>query len=367
MLVSLALAFYIYLPRTSDNEESYKTAHVQKADIRVSISAAGIVKPKVEVEVKSKAGGEIMDFPFEEGDLLEKGAIVVRLDPETENLRVNQAKAGTEAGEATLEKARVSLKDMEIRLKRKERLFNEGIISNQELDEAMVASEKAALDVRIAEAELAKAKEALNEAEDRLADTMIKAPIRGQLLKKYVETGQVISSTLSSASEGTLLFTMADLKNIFVAAMVDEVDIARIETGQKTLVTVDSLKGVVFEGHVARVAPKGRVERTVTVFDVYIEVTDAERSRLKPEMSADVEIILAMGKNLLVVPSEAIRIKDDKKWALVVINKEPTWREIKTGLTDGVITEVTHGLEQGEEVIVSKEEKKMDKKKQRLY
>jgi HlyD family secretion protein len=357
------LALYYYWGLFYEKEENttapLKTFMVEKGDLSVVVTATGTIKPYVEVEVKSEAAGEILSFPFEEGYELEKGRVVVRLDPEIETSRVNQARAELLMAEGKLERARVSRKDTELRLKRQEQLFEKGVISGQAYDDALIAHEKSLSEIKIADAELARAGEQLKEAVDRLEDTEIRAPARGTILEKFVEEGQVITSTVSSVSEGTLLFTMADLSRIYVEAMVDEVDIGRVAPGQRVKITVDAWPDRVFTGRVKRISPKGRVERTVTFFDVVIDITGNERGKLRPGMSANVEIVIDSVKDVLLVPSEALRKKDGETGVFMSGEEGPVWVPVTPGKTDGVLTEVK-GLEAGGVVILSGLKKKKD-------
>jgi HlyD family secretion protein len=359
--VLTGLFYFSWLNNDQRNSEELKKAVIKRGDLKLIVAATGVVTPYIEVEVKSKAGGEIDRFPFQEGDSLKKGEVVVKLDPETEQSRVNQANADLLMADARLEKAKITLKDAELRLKRQKSLFENKIISRQDLDDAIIASEKAGSDVKIAEAELIRARETLKESKDRLRDTEIKAPLTGTILKKYVEEGQVIASTLSSASEGTLLFTMADLNRVYVGAQVDETDIGRIKQRQEATITVDAYPGRVFKGKVLRIAPKGRVESTITIFDVKVEVADKYKSILKPMMTANVEILTDFRKGVLLVPSEAVRSKGDKTGVYEVSGESPVWIPVKTGKTNGIFTEISEGVQEGKEVILSGIERKKQK------
>lgn len=332
---------------------AYKTVKAVKGELRIEVLATGVVVPETEVVVKSKAGGEITNFPFHEGDLLEKGVVVARLDPKTELARKNQAEANLMVTQARLNKARISYKDAQQRLKRQNKLFEDGIISRQDLDDAEIAFEKAGSDVKIAEAELFQSQEALKEESERLADTEIKAPFTGTMLRKFVDVGQVISSSMSSFSDGTQLFSMANLEKIYVDAMVDEVDIGRVLTGQEASATVESLPGAIFSGVVERISPKGEVQRTVTVFKVYVRVNDKNKAMLRPGMTADVRILAGLSKDSLLIPNEALKLKNAKSGIYVLAGEALVWREIKTGKTDGLQTEVTSGLKEGESVVTS--------------
>lgn len=326
----------------------FKAYEVKAGQLRLEVIARGVVTPEAEVVVKSKAAGEIVEFPHKEGERLNKGEVAVRLDPKTERTRANQAEANLALSEARLEKAGVMLKDAETRLKRQKGLFEQGMISRQDIEDAGLQHDKARSDLKIAGAEVRQAAEALKETLERLADTEITAPISGIILKKYVDAGAVISSTLSSVSEGTALFTMADLDKIYVNALVDEVDIGKLAAGQQAEASLDSVPGRVFAGVIERVLPKGRVERTVTVFEVYIRIDDKDKAPLKPGMTTDVKIIAGVKNDVLLVPNEALQERENKTGVFVMEAGVFQWREIKTGDTDGVNTEAAGGLKAGE-------------------
>jgi len=347
------LFFYLKSNNTSGISESFMTAPVTRGELRLIVAATGTITPYTEVELKSKASGEIISFPFQEGDILSKGKVAVRLDPETERSRVNQANANLLIAEAKLEKAKITLQDEELRLKRQKSLFADKVISRQDLDNRTFSVGRAVSDVKIAKAELIRAKETLKEARDRLADTEIKAPLSGTILKKYVEEGQVIASTTSSASEGTLLFIMADLAKIYIEAMVDETDIGRIIPGQPVTISVDAHREKTFHGQVIRIAPKGRIESTITVFDVIVEVNDKDKKMLKPMMTANAEILIDRKVNVLLIPSEAVRQMKNKTGVYKALNNEAIWVPVSTGSSDGILTEIEGNISEGEEVIVS--------------
>jgi len=347
------LFFYLKSNNTSEISESFMTTPVTRGELRLTVAATGTITPYTEVELKSKASGEIISFPFQEGDILSKGKVAVRLDPETERSRVIQANANLLIAEAKLEKAKINLQDEKLHLKRQKSLFEDKVISRQDLDSRAFSVSRAGSDVKIAEAELIRAKETLKEARDRLADTEIRAPLSGTILKKYVEEGQVIASTTSSASEGTLLFIMADLAKIYIEAMVDETDIGRIITGQPVTISVDAYREKIFNGQVIRIAPKGRIESTITVFDVIVEVNDKDKKMLKPMMTANAEILIDRKVNVLLIPSEAVRQMKNKTGVYKALNNEAIWVPVSTGSSDGILTEIEGNISEGEEVIVS--------------
>jgi HlyD family secretion protein len=351
-LAAFALYSYkgLFLDDAAKGGEEFRPHEVVSGDISLTVIARGVVMPEVEVFVKGKAAGEIIEFPYKEGDRLEKGVVAVRLDPKTERTRTNQAEANKNLTEAKLQKAQVMLKDAETRLQRQQGLFNDGIISRQELDDAMLAHEKAKSDIKIAEAELRQATEALKEAEERLGDTEITAPLAGTILKKYVDVGAVISSTLSSVSEGTVLFSMADLTRMYVNALVDEVDVGKVSVGQEAGIKVDSIPQRQFTGIVERISPKGRVERTVTVFEVYIRIADKDMGLLRPGMTTDANIIAGVKKDIVMVPNIALKSEAGKNGVYVLQAGSFKWREVSIGETDGINTEALDGVKKGDTI-----------------
>lgn len=365
----MIIAAFAFFGGADEDVSEIKTAAITKGDLRIEVLANGVVTPDVEVVVKSKAGGEITSFPHNEGDKIKKASVVVTLDPRTERARANQAQANLLMAKARLDKAKVSLKDSKTRLERQKKLYADGIISRQELDDSEIAFEKAVSDVSIAEAEIIQTKEALNEANERLEDTEIKAPFTGTILKKYVNVGQVISSTISSASEGTPIFSIADLDYIFINATVDEVDIARIAPGQEVVAAVDSIPGKTFAAAVERIAPQGRVDRTVTVFDVTIKVSDSEKALLRPGMTADVRILTALVKDVLLVPNEALKTNGNQTGVYTNDGPTPAFVPVKTGKTDGLMTEIEagDGLKEGMKVVTTGWPKKNGKKAKKRF
>jgi len=353
VVITAAAAFYVFREKAVVDADPVKTAKAARGELRLEAMANGTVNPEIEVIVKSKAGGEIIEFSNNAGDLIKKGEVVVKLDPETEQARAKQAEAALLGAKARLERARIALRDFTVKLGRQKKLFEDGIISRQELEDSEIAFQKAGTEVSIAEADLMHSSEALKEARERLADTSIRAPFTGTILKKFVDRGQVISSTISSASEGTQIFSMANLDKMFVTAGVDEVDIASIRPGQAAAVTVDALPERIFEAVVERVAPQGRTERTVTVFDVVVKVVDKDKALLMPGMTADVKILTEIRKGALLVPREAVKSKGSKAGVYIVKAGKPEFVEVHTGATDGVFTEIKNGVSEGDEVVTS--------------
>ncbi|MDZ7262687.1 MAG: efflux RND transporter periplasmic adaptor subunit, partial [candidate division KSB1 bacterium] len=157
-----------------------------------------------------------------------------------------------------------------------------------------------------AKSQLVRARATVALAEERLKDTILKAPISGIILQKNVQAGQIIASGISNVAGGTLIVTVADLNKVYITANVDETDIGKVEKGQPVRVVADAFPEETYFGRVLRIDPLAKVEQNVTTFEVTTEV-DNPQFRLKAGMNATVEIILAEKKGILLLPNEALQ------------------------------------------------------------
>ena len=212
----------------------YQAVPVERRDIVVSARASGTIQPDTVVEVKSKASGEILELKVETGQLVKRGALMVRVDPRNPRNLAAQAQADLEVAEARLTNA-TSQK------RRADELFKSQSITQQEHETAL-------LDYANARAEVVRARVAVDDARNQLDDTNVLAPITGTIIEKLVERGQVISSPTRDVGGGTVLMKMADLGLVQVRTLVDETDIGKIQVGQRATVTVDAYPNRPFEG-----------------------------------------------------------------------------------------------------------------------
>ncbi|MGK7345253.1 MAG: efflux RND transporter periplasmic adaptor subunit [Candidatus Nitrospinota bacterium M3_3B_026] len=353
-LVLAAGAAAFYLNREMRPEEyAGKTTTAIRGDLVTAVSATGTVEPNFKVEVKSKASGEILSFPFEPGDKVSAGQQLLRLDPETEKRNVALARADLARAEAELEYARATLMERESKLKRTRSLHERGLVAKEELEAAEAAAATAAARVNEASAALRKAELAVEDAEERLSETVINSPLDGVLIEKSVERGQIISSGITSFTGGTTLCVLADLSLVFVMTLVDETDIGMAHEGQEARMTVDAYPEKVFEGTVRRIYPMGEMEDNITFFKVKVKAGADGARFLRPGMTANVDLIVDSRKDVLIVPDETIRRDDDGKTYVYVLEKgRPSPRKVTVGLTNGFETQVTEGLSEGERILL---------------
>jgi len=274
------------------NGTELKTCKVTRGNLLASINATGIVRPIRTVELKCKASGEIIQLPIEEGSYVKKGDMICKLDQTTAKNSYEQAKADFEVAVATE-------KQQQKEFNRVKELFDKKLVSESDRDNAELNFQKA-------HSQKVRAEAALSTAADQLADTELQAPIDGIILKRNVDEGQVISSGISSVSGGTTIALLADLNKVNVVADVDETDIGKVNLGQTVKTVADAFPDQEFAGRVLKIAPLAKVAQNVTTFEVTAEV-DNPGHLLKSGMNANVEILTAEKRNVLLAPNEAIK------------------------------------------------------------
>jgi HlyD family secretion protein len=286
--------FFLRTPEDTAADPFVREAVAHRGDLVVSISATGIINPIEQVEVKSKASGEVITLPIEVGDYVHKGDLIARLDRNTAQNDFDQATADHAV-------AKVTAEQQERELKRQESLFEKGLTSESVLDAARLADEQA-------KAQLIRAKSALSTAKERLDDTEIHAPINGIVLTRPVEIGQIISSGTTTVTGGTLLCTIANMNEVYVVADVDETDIGKVEVGMPASINADAYPDLNLDGKVLRIAPLAKVEQNVTMFEV-TSLVNNEEGLLKAGMNATVEVIMARADDALLIPAKAVTLK----------------------------------------------------------
>ena len=279
-----------------EEPQVYQAAPVIRQDIVVSVEAAGIIEPYLLVEVKSKASGEILEIRGQTGDIVKQGALLVQIDKRSPSNQLAQAEAELEAA-----KARRTIAEAQSR--RAETLFKSRTIHEVDYEQTI-------LEFANAKAEVIRSQVAVENARISLDDTDVKAPMTGTIIEKLVEKGQVISSPTMDVGGGTLLLKMADLSSVQVKTLVDETDIGKIQPGQAVTVTVTAYPNQPFEGVVSKIEPQAMEEQTVTTFSVLI-ILENESRLLRPGMNADVEVRIAERRDVLAVPTVALKVDSD--------------------------------------------------------
>lgn len=267
------------------------TAEASVGDLLIRAEATGTVEPVREIEVKSKASGEILRLYTDIGEVVQRGALLAEIDPRDVRNRYNQTEADLAVAQAQLDIARAQLE-------RQQALLEADVITQSEF-------ESATLSFANAEASLVRAQTNFELAELQLADVSIRAPLNGTIIQKNVEEGSVIQSAASNVSGGTALFVMANLDDMQVRTLVDETDMGELQPGLTAIVRVEAFPDRTFTGVVDKIEPQATVEQNVTMFPVIVSI-DNRAGLLKPGMNAEVEVEIDEAIGVVVVPNNAI-------------------------------------------------------------
>jgi len=286
----------------------YEKVPVARRDLTVSVSAAGTLEPVLTVDVKSKASGEIVEMAVQTGDDVHTGQLLARIDPRVQRNSLLQAQANLEVAQARLQNA-------EAQKRRADELFARQSIAETEHETANLAH-------ATAKAEVVRAESDLENARDQMEDTSVKSPIRGTILQKSAELGNVISSPTRDVGGGSVLFRMADLDTMQVRTLVDETDIGKIQAGPEANLRVDAYPSRTFHGRVRKIEPQAIVQQNVTMFPVLIGIENPGHL-LRPGMNAEVELDVGARQNVIAIPNAALRTQRDVGSAAEVLGLDP--------------------------------------------
>lgn len=328
----------------------YETAKVERATISNSVTATGTIEPVNKVEVGTQVSGIISKIYVDYNSIVKKGQVIAELDKI--NLESELASA-----KANLASSKSELDYQETNYKRMKALHDKGFISDDDFDIADLSYKKAK------EAYLVQL-QAVQKAQTNLGYATITSPIDGVVLSKDVEEGQTVAASFSTPT----LFTIArDLTDMQVVANVDEADIGNVRDGQRVTFTVDAFPDDTFEGRVKQVRQQGEEESNVVTYEVVISAPNNDL-KLKPQLTANVNIYTEEIENVVSVPAKALRfspskemmndgekIKDcnatNKLWIKEanILKAYP----VKTGITNGIRTQILEGVKEGTTVITN--------------
>lgn len=358
VLVVAGVAYGVLGGKKKRASIEFETTEVKRGGISSSITATGTIEPVTEVEVGTQVSGIIDKIYVDYNSVVKKGQLIAEMDKEVLVSELQSTKGSYEGAQAEYDYQKKTYE-------RNLQLYKKGLISDTEFEQYQY-------DYRRAESNLETTKAAYDKASRNLSYATITSPIDGVVTSKSVEEGQ----TVASGFETPTLFTIAaDLTKMQVVADVDEADIGGVEEGQRVSFTVDAYPQAVFEGKVVQVrlgstkstsTTTSTTSESVVTYEVVI-TADNPDLKLKPRLTANVEIFTLDKKNVLCVPSKALRfypeppmlsegdvVKDceaeNKVWTYEnhVFQAHP----VKVGLSDGVNTEITGGIAEGA-VIVS--------------
>jgi HlyD family secretion protein len=373
VVAALALGGYWLYARqhTSAATVSYETMPAVKADVIVTVAAAGTIQPITQVEIGSEASGVVRQVLADENGIVKTGDVLAILD--TTRLEAQRARilAQLQAAQAKLVDATATMTEKQLSENRQKSLRAQGLSTGQEMDTAAASSLRADAGLNAARADVTAAKADLAIVDVDISKTRVLSPIDGVILKRSVEPGQTVAASL----QAPVLFKIAqDLKRIQLEAAVDEADIGQVKVGQSAAFVVDAYRGRNFPARIERLSFAPETVDGVVTYKAILSAANDDLS-LRPGMTATARITVEDYTQVLTIPNEALRYappvqKEAESFSItrmfmprfprgqrglakvsadgtrsIYILKEgaPVEVKIKAGATDGKVTVVAAG------------------------
>ena len=276
-----------------------------------TVSATGKVQPETEVKISPEVAGEIIDLPVEDGKVVMKGDLLVKIKPDSYKALLEQQEAAISAAKATNLQQKATMFKAEHDFKRAEDLFNKKLISEQEFNAAQAAYDVAKNTFESSLHEIERAQAGSSQARDQLSKTTIYSPIDGTVTVLNSKLGERLVATGQFA--GTEVMRVADLSHMEARVDVNENDVVNVKIGDKAEVKIDAYGDRKFHGDVYQIANTGKTtgagtQEEVTNFEVKMRIQDHEVV-LKPGLSCTAEIQTNQVKDVVAVPMQAVTIR----------------------------------------------------------
>ena len=335
-----------YYWQDDDVKQEYVTQKLQKGDITEKVTASGIINPISTVNIGTQVSGTIAEIFVDYNSKVTKDQLLARIDPALFEATVAQRAAALNIAKAEVEVVKNDIVYYKKHLDRVKKLNSSQYSADKELESAQRDYNNAIVQLGLKEAQVSQAQAALNSAETELRYTKIISPVDGIVVSKEVEVGQTVAASFQTP---TLFNVAEDLTKMQIEASVVEADIAKVEEGQTAEFSVDSFPDETFYGIVTQVRNNPVTTSNVVTYEVIIEI-DNKNLKLKPGMTANVDIVTAQKQGVWLAPNQALRFyvtdengitkryKDKGVW--ILDNGKPKRIKIATGVADDDKTEI---------------------------
>jgi HlyD family secretion protein len=356
-----------------DRGVSVRLEEVGRRDLVASVTASGQIEPKRSVDISADITGRITHLPVEEGDWVRRGDLVLRIDPSQYEAAVARARAMMASAEASALQAVANRDQAKRAADRAEQLRRQDVnlVSDEQLEQARTQHEVAEALAVSARHQVAQAQASLQEVQEQLAKTVLRAPMAGQVTRLAVEEGEVAVPGTFSRETG-LLMTIADLSVIQVKVRVDETDVVRLHLADSAEVTIDAFPDTAFTGRVTRIsqsAVRGLAQTSGGTNQAVDLTLDDPPEGIRPDLSATAKVITATRGSSLSIPIIALTVREhepistetapqdttagteEMEGVFVVSDGAAEFRPVKVGIAGEEYFEVLEGLEEGDTLV----------------
>jgi HlyD family secretion protein len=354
VIFAIAVVLYAWLGRSKPVAVVVKTVTYGTVQNTVANTRAGTIKACRRAGISPSIGGQIANLPVKEGDAVKPGQLLMELWNHDQLAQLELATSEARATEAEASQICIKSEVAKREASRAKRLRKKKLTSEEAADKAdgEARAQRAACSAARAKKQVSQAK--IHVVESKLERTRLTAPFAGIVAEVNGEIGEFVTPSPVGIPTPPAV-DLIDISCLYVSAPIDEVDAPRIRVGMLAKISLDAMADKIFDGKVRRIAPYVlEIEKQARTVDVEVDfVCPEECEEMLPGYSADIEVILEEHANSLRVPTEAVL--EGNKVLVFTGDAKLKHRDIKTGLSNWDWTEVTDGLAEGEEVVVSVE------------
>jgi len=374
ILLAVITLSWLWINRQSEVQVKYQTDEVKKGNITLTVSATGTLQPTNQVDVGSEISGTIKSVEVDYNDIVKAGQVLAKIDTSKLEAQIKQTDATLESAKAKLLQSKATVTESRVKLARLLQVYETSggkVPSKTDIDTAKATLDRSIADEKSAEASINQSQASLEAQRTDLSKSFIKSPINGMVLTRSAEPGQTVAATFQTP----VLFTIAeDLTQMELHVDVDEADVGKLKDMQQAVFTVDAYPDRIFPANITQVRYGSKTVSGVVTYETILKVNN-EKLLLRPGMTATANITVDKRENVIVVANAALRFnppaqnkisgsggrgfvgmllprppsssssnKNDTKkehphvW---ILNNEKLEKIIvKTGVTDGIITEI---------------------------
>ena len=321
----------------------FRTDSAVVTDIVKKTVATGSVIPRKEVAVKPQVSGIVEAIAVEPGQIVRRGDLLARI-------RVVPDTAALAAAESRVTQARLKAADTARDVEQQQRLHADGLVAERDLRQALLAHNTAREELAAAEDYLEVIRRGVAARSGDASNTLVKATIDGMVLEVPIKEGTSVIES-NTFNDGTTIASLADMDELIFEGKVDESEVGKIRPGMDILLTIGALEPARFRAVLEYIAPKGVEENGAIQFKIRAALRESGDALIRANYSANADIVLDRREQVLALKESLLQFDGEK--AFVEVETAPQRferREIRTGLSDGILIEIVEGLTKDDRV-----------------
>ena len=345
LIAAVFIGTFAFLYQKSQPKEvSYQILKAETKDLRQTTVATGKIEPRDEVEIKPQISGIIAEVYKEAGQTVKQGEVIAKVKVIPELGTLNSA-------ESRVRLAEMNGRQAETNLERMEKLYQSKLVSSEEYEQTLLAAKQAREELQAAKDNLEIVKEGITKNSASISSTLIRSTIDGLILDVPIKVGNsvIMSNTFN---DGTTIATVADMSDLIFRGNVDETEVGRIHEGIPVKITLGALQNMKFDATLEYISPKSTENNGANQFEIKAAISVPDSVTIRSGYSANAEMELQHVDNALTIPESAVEFSGDSTFVYVLTDSVPAQkferRQIVTGISNGIDTEVKEGLEHNE-------------------